>query len=75
MLENLDRGVFMAKQKPKMEFRYYTMPEKELVLALTGDEWIQEYGKDIDYLHFHNFMEVERLYLEISTMISATTVM
>ena len=58
MLENLDRGVFMAKQKPKMEFRYYTMPEKELVLALTGDEWIQEYGKDIDYLHFHNFMEV-----------------
>lgn len=48
----------MIKQKPKMEFRYYTMPEKELVLALTGNEWIQEYGKGIDYLHFHNFMEV-----------------
>ncbi|MGL5434043.1 MAG: helix-turn-helix domain-containing protein [Lachnospiraceae bacterium] len=48
----------MQKRRVKIEFRYYEMPEKELVLALLGDEWIRPYGEGIDYLHFHNFMEI-----------------
>ena len=47
-----------AKKKDKVELRYYDIPQKEGVLALTGDEWIREYGDGIDYLHFHNLMEV-----------------
>lgn len=46
------------KRKPKMEFRYYKMPEKSHVLALLGEKWQQSYGRDIDYLHFHNFLEI-----------------
>lgn len=48
----------MAKQREKVEFRYYEIPEDEIVLALLGEEWIREYGKDIDFLHFHNHMEI-----------------
>lgn len=48
----------MSKKKQKVEFRYYEMPEKELVLALLGESWIREYGEGIDYLHFHNYMEI-----------------
>lgn len=42
----------------KVEFRYYEMPGKEWVLALLGMEWIRPYGEGIDWLHFHNFMEI-----------------
>lgn len=48
----------MAKQKEKVEFRYYEIPEDESVLALLGEDWIREYGKHIKYLHFHNLMEI-----------------
>ena len=44
------------EQKIKIEYRYYEIPEKELVLALLGEEWVRSYG--LDYLHFHNYMEV-----------------
>lgn len=46
------------KKKPKMEFRYYQMPSGSFILALLGEKWIQNYGRDIDYLHFHNFLEI-----------------
>ncbi len=48
----------MQKRKEKMEFRYYEMPKNELVLALTGENWVRSYGEGIDYLHFHNFIEI-----------------
>lgn len=41
-----------------MEYRYYEMPLGCPVLALLGEEWIRNYGKGVDYLHFHNHMEV-----------------
>lgn len=41
-----------------MEYRYYEMPLDSPVLALLGEDWIRNYGKGIDYLHFHNHMEV-----------------
>lgn len=44
------------EQKIKVEYRYYEIPEKDLVLALLGEEWVRSYG--LDYLHFHNYMEV-----------------
>ncbi len=47
-----------GKKKDKVELRYYDIPQKEGVLALTGDEWIREYGDGIDYLHFHNLLEI-----------------
>ena len=40
-----------------MELRYYKMPEGSPILALLGQKWIQNYGNDIDYLHFHNYLE------------------
>lgn len=41
-----------------MEFRYYKMPEGSPILALLGEKWMQAYGRDVDYLHFHNFLEI-----------------
>ncbi|GLC80022.1 helix-turn-helix domain-containing protein [Lacrimispora brassicae] len=48
----------MAKQRETVEFRYYGIPEMESVLALLGEDWIREYGKEIKYLHFHDLMEI-----------------
>lgn len=48
----------MAKKKLKLEFRYYEIEPNEQVLALLGENWRRTYGKDIDKLHFHNYMEV-----------------
>lgn len=28
------------KKKPKMQYRYYEVPEKCPVLALTGEKWV-----------------------------------
>ena len=46
------------KKKPKMEFRYYQMPAGSPILALLGQKWRQNYGNDVDYLHFHNYLEI-----------------
>lgn len=46
------------RKKPKMEFRYYQMPSGSPMLALLGEKWVQNYGRDIDYLHFHNYLEI-----------------
>ena len=50
----------MAKKrkKPKMEFRYYQMSAGSPILALLGQKWRQNYGKGVDYLHFHNYLEI-----------------
>lgn len=50
------------KQKEKVEFRYYEIPQSEPLLALMGDKWKQVYGRDIDYLHFHNLLEIGYCY-------------
>nr|WP_294493250.1 AraC family transcriptional regulator [uncultured Mediterraneibacter sp.] len=46
------------KKKQIAEYRYYRMPEGRKVFALLGEKWIQNYGRDIDFLHFHNYMEI-----------------
>ena len=50
----------MAKKrkKPKMEFRYYQMPAGSPILALLVQKWVQNYGNDVDYLHFHNYLGI-----------------
>lgn len=48
----------MPKKKPKLEYRYYEMEPNSQVLALLGEEWRRYYGKGIENLHFHNFMEI-----------------
>jgi len=50
------------KKKSKIEFRYYKMPAGIPVLAMLGKEWVRSYGKGIDYLHFHNCMEIGYCY-------------
>lgn len=50
------------KQKEKVEFRFYEIPQNEPLLALMGDKWKQIYGRDIDYLHFHNLLEIGYCY-------------
>lgn len=45
-----------------MEFRYYKMPSGSPILALLGDKWVQSYGNDTDYLHFHNYLEIGYCY-------------
>ena len=50
------------KKKPKMEFRYYEIPAGCPVLALLGEKWVQNYGREIDYLHFHNHLEIGYCY-------------
>ena len=46
------------KRKMKMEFRYYQMQDGIPILALLGEKWVQNYGRDVDYLHFHNYLEI-----------------
>ena len=48
----------MQAKKEQMQLRYYDVPQKEGVLALLGENWIREYGEGIDYLHFHNLLEI-----------------
>ena len=50
------------KRKPKIEFRYYRMPEGSPLLALLGQRWVQTYGRDIYYVHFHNYLEIGYCY-------------
>lgn len=56
------------KKKPKIEFRYYRMPEGSPILALLGQKWVQSYGRDIDYLHFHNYLEIGYCYAGEGTL-------
>lgn len=46
------------KKAETMEFRFYDVPQNEYVLALLGESWIREYGKDVTGFHFHNLMEI-----------------
>lgn len=55
-------------KKPKIEFRHYQMPSNCPALALLGEKWVQVYGRDIDYLHFHNYLEVGYCYSGTGTM-------
>lgn len=32
------------------------------MFALLGEKWTQQYGRNIDYLHFHNYMEIGYCY-------------
>lgn len=48
----------MPKKKREMQYRYYEMPEDSFVLPLMGQTWVRKYGDGIDYLHFHNYMEI-----------------
>lgn len=56
-------------KKPKVEFRHYQMPPNCPVLALLGETWTRIYGRDIDYLHFHNYLEVGYCYGGTGTMV------
>lgn len=53
----------MAKEKRKMEFRYYTIPSGEYILPKLGKGWEQEYGVGYgEMLHFHNYLEIGYCY-------------
>lgn len=53
----------MARKKKQMaEFRYYSLPPGNCILALLGEKWVQHYGRGIDYLHFHNYLEIGYCY-------------
>ena len=60
------------KRKKTAEFRYYRMPEKRTIIALLGEKWQQNYGRNIDYLHFHNFLEIGYCYEGRGSMILGT---
>lgn len=57
------------KRKPKMEFRVYQTAPDSSILALTGREWRKAYGEDIDYLHFHNYLEIGYCYEGSGTLV------
>lgn len=57
------------KKKQTAEFRYYRMPEDKVFLALLGEKWIQTYGRDIDFLHYHNYLEIGYCYRGRGSMI------
>ncbi len=50
------------RKKSKMEYRYYQVPDGSPLLALLGEKWVQTYGEGIDYLHFHNYLEIGYCY-------------
>lgn len=45
------------------------MPENRAMFALLGEKWRQQYGRDIDYLHFHNYLEIGYCYEGSGNMI------
>lgn len=49
-------------EKNKIQLRYYQIPKNAPFLALIGEKWKQSYGRNIDYLHFHNYMEIGYCY-------------
>ncbi len=44
------------KQKEKIEFRYYEVPQGFPLIVLTGKRWEIRYGTDA--MHFHNYLEI-----------------
>ncbi len=53
----------MAKMKKKLQFRYYTIPTGDYILAKIGKSWEQEYGLGYgEMLHFHNYLEIGYCY-------------
>lgn len=44
------------KQREKIEFRYYELPQGFPVIDLTGEKWEGIYGTDA--MHFHNCLEI-----------------
>ena len=57
------------KKKEKIEFRYYEIPQNEPLLALLGDKWIQCYGIDADFMHFHNLLEIGYCYFGVGDLV------
>ena len=55
--------------KKQVEFRYYDIPQGDIVLPLTGEGWNKEYGEGRDKLHFHNYFEVGHCYAGEGEMI------
>ena len=55
--------------KKHVEFRYYDIPQGDILLALTGKGWNKEYGEGKDKLHFHNYFEVGHCYAGEGEMI------
>lgn len=56
-------------EKPKIQLRYYKIPKDAPFLALFGEKWKQHYGQGIDYLHFHNYMEIGYCYDGIGNLV------
>lgn len=50
------------KRQEKLEFRYYEMPQGSFVLPLLGEHWKRTYGRDMEPLHFHNYLEIGYCY-------------
>ena len=49
----------MSKAKrPRVELRYYEVPQGEWVLPLLGDSWKRNYGNDTTCQHFHNLTDI-----------------
>ena len=49
----------MKQEQPvKLQYRYYEVPPDSQVLALLGSTWIREYDNSVEFLHFHNCLEI-----------------
>lgn len=54
--------LLLMKDKKHVEFRYYDIPQGDIVLPLSGEAWNKEYGEGKEKLHFHNYYEVGHCY-------------
>lgn len=48
----------MAKERTRLDFRFYDMPQTNSILIFSGEKWKRPYGKGAPNLHFHNVLEV-----------------
>ena len=55
--------------KKQVEFRYYDIPQGDIILPLTGEGWNKEYGEGKEKLHFHNYYEIGHCYAGEGEMI------
>jgi len=48
----------MNKFSEREELRYYEIPYDKGIIAFSGDHWNRNYGNDVEFMHFHNVVEV-----------------
>lgn len=66
-VKSMEDNKKQQKIRQHLEFRYYEMPSDTYLIALLGERWILNYGREA--MHFHNYLEIGYCYYGDGCMI------